>query len=326
MGSVDPLKIAAVQFEMAENDKAANLVVMDDWISKATEAGCHVVSFPELCTAGYHFLTQSPQEQVRAVAESVTDGPTIRHFTQKARETGMAILFGMLEHDDADDRMYNTYVVVHPQDGFIFKHRKIHAFENSCIHGGDALETFNLFGWTCGVLTCYDNNLPENNRVMALKGAELVFAPHQTGGFDIERAGMGRIPLELWQNRHRDPRPMREAIMGPKGYQWIMKWLPSRAYDNSMFTVFTNGVGIDGPEVRTGCSMILDPEGIVKAQTTKAEDDMVVAWCYRDELKNTLGGSHMAARKPSLYSKLTEPIDEHATREVRNLVSNETII
>jgi len=33
-----------------------------------------------------------------------------------------------------------------------------------------------------GVLTCYDNNLCENVRITALKGAEVLLAPHQTGG------------------------------------------------------------------------------------------------------------------------------------------------
>jgi len=113
----------------------------------------------------------------------------------------------------------------------------------SAILQGEKLETFELLGWTCGILTCYDNDLPENTRVLALKGAEIVFAPHQTGGFDIRRAGMGRIPLKPWRRRHVDPAAIRQAIMGPKGYEWIVKWLPSRSHDNNVYTVFANGGG-----------------------------------------------------------------------------------
>ncbi len=322
MTSKEALKIASVQFEMAENDKAANLEKMYHHIDEAHRKGVDVVAFPEMCTLGYHFLTQSSRDTILAIAEPV-DGPLFEAVHKKAKETGMYILYGILE--SGDDVAYNTYVVVGPE-GFIHSYRKVHAFENTYIAQGDSLTTFELCGWRCGILICYDNNLPENARVLALEGAEIIFAPHQTGGFDIEKAGMGRIPLDLWHNRHKNPQAMRQAILGPKGYQWITKWLPCRSYDNNLFYVFSNGVGIDGPEVRVGCNMIVDPEGVILAETTEAEDGMAVAVLPRSARKNTLAGSHVMARRPSLYAKITEPIEEIDTRNVRNLVSNENII
>jgi predicted amidohydrolase len=187
------------------------------------------------------------------------------------------------------------------------------------------LEVFELFGWRMGVLICYDNNLPENPRVLCLKGAELIFAPHQTGAFDMSSRGMGRIPLELWRDRDRDPAALQQAIEGPKGYQWIAKWLPSRPYDNNLFYVFANGVGIDGPEVRVGCSMILDPEGLILAETKKAGDDMIVASLSRAARLRTVAGGHLQARRPSLYAKIVEPVAERDTRSVRNELTGHKI-
>ncbi len=37
-------------------------------------------------------------------------------------------------------------------------------------------------GWRLGVLICYDNNVNENGRITALLGADIILAPHQTGG------------------------------------------------------------------------------------------------------------------------------------------------
>ncbi|MFW6038944.1 MAG: nitrilase-related carbon-nitrogen hydrolase [bacterium] len=320
----DTLKIAAVQFEMAENDKAANLTVMSRFIDRAAAEGCDLIAFPELCTTGYHFLTTLGRDQILPIAEDIHDGPTVRRLHERARAANISILTGMLERDG--DQLFNSYLVITPEDGAIFRHRKLHAFENSAIAQGDEIETFELMGWTMGVLICYDNNLPESNRVLALKGAEVIFAPHQTGGFDIERAGMGRIDPALWHNRHLDPVPMRQAILGPKGYAWITKWLPARSYDNNVYTVFPNGVGIDGPEVRVGCSMIIDPEGIIIAETTDAADAMITAHLNKNARRDSLPASHLAARRPSLYGKITEPVEERSTREVRNLVSGETIV
>lgn len=319
----ETLKVAGVQFEMAENDKEANLATMTTFIERAGDEGCDIVAFPELCTTGYHFLTELDAEHILPIGEDAYTGHTVSVLHERAKAAGIVVMAGLLERDDT--KLFNTYIVITPEDGVVFTHRKVHAFENSAIFQGDRLDVFELFGWKMGVLICYDNNLPENNRVLALKGAEIIFAPHQTGGFDIERAGMGRIPLDLWRNRHTDPVPMRQAILGPKGYEWVVKWLPSRSYDNNVYTIFVNGVGIDGPEVRTGCSMILDPEGIVLTETTEAEDDMITAILSKQGLQNTLAASHMRARRPSLYGKIVEPIEEASTRDIRNRVSGEKI-
>jgi predicted amidohydrolase len=44
-----------------------------------------------------------------------------------------------------------------------------------------------------------------------------------------------------------------------------MRWLPSRAHDNGMFLIFSNGIGPDDDEIRTGNAMILDPYGEIIA-------------------------------------------------------------
>lgn len=319
----NPLTVAAVQFEMAENDKPKNLATMADFIAQAGRKGVDVICFPEMCTTGYHFVTTLSKPEIVAIAENTTTGPTVKFLTSKAREHHIVIIAGILEKDEADV-CYNTAVVIGPE-GRIFQHRKIHAFENSAIIEGRKLETFQLHGWTCGILICYDNNLPENTRVLALQGVELLFAPHQTGGFDIPRAGMGRIALDTWRNRHRDPLPMKYAITGLKGREWLTKWLPCRAYDNNTYVVFANGVGIDGPEVRVGCNMIIDPEGLIVAETTEPENAMIISSLSKEKRINSLPSSHMGARRPSLYGKIVEAVPEVDTRLLRNRVSNEQI-
>ena len=54
-----------------------------------------------------------------------------------------------------------------------------------------------------------------------------------------------------------------------------MRWLPSRAHDNGLFLIFSNGVGVDDDEVRTGNAMILDPYGRILVETCEAGDAMV---------------------------------------------------
>ena len=39
---------------------------------------------------------------------------------------------------------------------------------------------FEIKGWKCGILICYDNNIIENVRATALLGADIIFMPHVT--------------------------------------------------------------------------------------------------------------------------------------------------
>ena len=86
-----------------------------------------------------------------------------------------------------------------------------------------------------------------------------------------------------------------------------MRWLPSRAHDNGIFLVFSNGIGVDDDEVRTGNAMILDPYGRILTETCKADDDMVVADLDASLLEKATGQLWMQARRPALYGELCAP-------------------
>jgi predicted amidohydrolase len=104
------------------------------------------------------------------------------------------------------------------------------------------------------------SNIGENVRVTALKGAEILLAPHQTGGCDSpDPHTMGLVDKKLWENRHADPAAIEAELRGPKGRGWLMRWLPARAHDNGLFLVYSNGVGVDDNEIRTGNAMGVDP-------------------------------------------------------------------
>jgi predicted amidohydrolase len=71
-----------------------------------------------------------------------------------------------------------------------------------------------------------------------------------------------------------------------------------------MFLLFSNGVGIDDDEVRTGNAMILDPYGQVLVETWKAQDDMVMAELKANQLDMCTGRRWIRGRRPELYETL----------------------
>lgn len=311
------LRAAAVQFEHAAGDKSANFAKIESFAARAAERGVRLLAFPECCITGYWFLRNLTRPQLGEIAEPVPAGPSTQRLLSLARRHDMTIGAGLVESDG--DRFYNTYVVALP-DGQVRRHRKIQAFESDFITPGHEYTVFDLPGGVrVGVLICYDNNIIENVRITALAGAQVLLAPHQTGGCNSASPhGMKPIDPQLWHDRHKNPAALRAELVGPKGKGWLLRWLPSRAHDNGLFLLFANGVGYDDGEVRTGNAMILDPYGRTLAETDEPADAMVVADLDLSLIPQSTGRRWLRVRRPELYGPLTVPTgQERTTREIR---------
>ena len=263
------IKIAAAQFQPRDADKPHNLDRIDTLTHQAINQDAQIVSFHECCIPGYTFLQTLSRSQLADIAEPVPHGPSTQHLIKIAQKYNVPLLAGLVESDA--DKLYNTYICVTP-DGFVAKHRKLHAFISPFISSGNSYTVFELCGCKMGILICYDNNLPENVRMTALMGAEIIFMPHVTCGLPSVMPGRGLIDKTLWENRHRDPAPLRQEFLGPKGRQWLMRWLPTRAYENGIYAVYTNPIGIDHDTVKNGNAMIIDPFGEILTESSALED------------------------------------------------------
>ena len=153
-------------------------------------------------------------------------------------------------------------------------------------------------------MICYDNNIIENVRATSLLGADVIFMPHVTMCTPSTRPGAGFIDPTLWDNREKDPTSLRLEFEGMKGRAWLMKWLPARAYDNALYAVFSNPIGMDDDQLKNGCSMIIDPFGDIIAECRKLDDDVVTATLTADKIKNAGGYRYKQARRPELYKDI----------------------
>ena len=225
------IRAGAVQFTHRPSDKAYNLGRIHDLAAEAARGGVRLLAFPEMCITGYWHVIRMDRPEIAALAEHIPDGPSSRALLALARQHGIVIGAGLIEAEG--DRFYNSYVVAEP-DGRHAVHRKLHAFENAHITPGDRFTVYaSSVGCRVGVLTCYDNNLIENVRITALLGADILLAPHQTGGTASKSPhAMGVIDPALWAARDRDPAAIEAEFRGDKGRGWLMRWLPARAHDN----------------------------------------------------------------------------------------------
>lgn len=293
------LKISTAQFENKSGNKEYNLSVIDTLAGKAAADGSDVIAFHECSVTGYTFTGKLTSEELSDVAEPIPGGESTIRLIEMAARHDIAILAGLFEKE-TDGRIYKAYVCVN-KDGLVAKHRKLHPFIHPDIIPGDRFTVFELEGWKCGILICYDNNVVENVRATALLGAQIIFMPHVTMCTPSPRPGAGFVDPALWENRKNDPEALRKEFDGPKGREWLMKWLPARAYDNGVYVVFSNPVGMDDDQLKNGCSMIIDPFGEIIAECRELGDCFTSASVTPDKLTSAGGFRYTMARRPSLY-------------------------
>lgn len=293
---------AVVQFEAVPDQPSANLATVERLAREAVAHGARLVVFPEMCLLGYWHLRRHTAERLHELA-SPADGPLIGRVRALATELDAGIGVGFLE--EAGGELFNSYAVCLPA-GDVHVHRKLHAFEHEAIASGASYTVFDTpWGFRAGVLICWDNNLVENVRITALLGATVLLAPHQTGGTSSRSPhGMKPIPSAIWESRDREA--IQDAFNGPDGRGWLLRWLPARAHDNGLFVLFSNGVGRDDDEVRTGNAMILDPYGRIVAETPVPAESVVVGDLDLDLVPLATGRRWLRGRRPELYGVLTE--------------------
>lgn len=296
------LRVATIQFESKSGDKTYNLKVIDDICRQAAAKGADLITFHECSISGYTFARHLSKEQMLEIAEYIPAGRSVAELTAIAARHNVAIGAGLFERD-GHDKIFKAYVCV-DSTGLLAKFRKLHPFINPYITPGDSYCVFDLKGWKIGILICYDNNVIENVRATKLLGADVILMPHVTMCTPSTRPGAGFVEPKLWENRHNDPTSLREEFEGLKGRKWLMKWLPARAYDNAVYCVFSNAIGMDDDQLKNGRSMIIDPFSDILAECTSLDNDFVVADLQHEKIALAGGSRYLKARRPELYSNI----------------------
>lgn len=137
-----------------------------------------LVVFPEAFMRDFG----KPGSDVSAFAEEM-DGPFVSRLAELAGKHGTTIVAGMFERSEDPARPYNTLAVVGP-GGLRAKYRKIHLYDSfgyresdRLLAGGLEPVLFELNGFKVGLMTCYDLRFPEQARLLAAQGADLLVVP-----------------------------------------------------------------------------------------------------------------------------------------------------
>jgi predicted amidohydrolase len=237
------LRLAMVQMTSVVGDTPGNIRKMQGYLEQAAQAGVDIICFPELSVPGYNAGDTSSPE-----AEPIP-GPSTELLEKAVRRHSMTVLAGFLERGQ-NGVTYNTQVVF-DRTGTLGCYRKTHVptAENGTWSQGSALPVFDHSKVRYGIEICYDSHFPEISTRLAERGADLILLPHASGGAETAEAKRDR---------------------------WL-RYIPARAYDNTVFTAVCNQVGDNGAgRTFVGVTFVCDPLGRVIAESTRSDQEEMV--------------------------------------------------
>jgi predicted amidohydrolase len=160
-------------------NKEANFAKLERYARQAAAQGAQVVAAPEGFLEGYvGNQGHSPgldRAKYFAIGEEI-DGPLMKRVSGLARELKVYLLVGYAER--RKDRMYNSAAIFSP-DGTVAGHySKSHTADDEPFNTkGTEFPVFPTPFGRWGTLICYDRQLPETSRTLALRGAQLILIP-----------------------------------------------------------------------------------------------------------------------------------------------------
>lgn len=264
------MRIGYFQFRPLFGKVSRNLLKVTNAL-RGAEAD--LIVLPELPFTGYLFRDRA---EMAALAEDVSDSPTVAALTALCRERRFHIVTGFTEKNRG--RYYNSALLI-GRDGVIATYRKLHLFneEKQWFSPGDLpLRTYTVQGARIGMMVCFDWAFPEVCRALAVQGAEVVCHPSN-------------------------------LVLGH-----CQEAMRTRCLENGVFAVTANRYGADhrphGEIKFTGRSQITAPGGKLLHSGPAQKDELFVMQIDPKQAHNkkiTAGNDLLGDRRPEYYGELT---------------------
>jgi len=245
------IKVGAVQMRtMPGTSKETKLNHSLDLIERAAKDGCKIVLHGELSTTDYDDLYRYDQKNYLS-AETIP-GPTTDAVGEISKKYKNYVIMPMFEKK-VSGIFFNAAPLIGPEGEVVGNYRKTHlasarVLERLYFRQGERFpvwETeFPPFA-RFGTIICFDRRHPEPARILATRGAEIMFCPTAV----MDYAG------------------------GEKQWETVNI---TRSIDTGLFGVYSNRAGDETEHHYAGKSMIIDPSGEVM-EKAGAEEDIIVS-------------------------------------------------
>jgi N-carbamoylputrescine amidase len=257
------ITIGLIQMSCGEDIKE-NYDKAIDGIKRAASQGANIVCTQELFQSRY--FCQVEDSSLFSLAERIDgNNPTVQQLSELASESRIVVIASLFERR-APGLYHNTAVVIDADGSYLGKYRKMHIpddpfyYEKFYFTPGDlGYRVFRTEYADIGVLICWDQWFPEAARLLAMKGAEIVFIPTAIGHTPLETEAEGTEYHNAWQIVQR-----------------------GHAVANAYYLACVNRVGFEeNPEGKGGIdfwgqSFIADPHGKVVKKAPEDREEILV--------------------------------------------------
>jgi len=299
------VKVGAAQLgPIQKADSRADVVGrMTVLLNQAGIAGCDLVVYPELALTTF-FPRWYHEDRAEADIWFETEMPNaaVQPLFDRAKELGIAMSFGYAELTPEGDH-FNTSILTDKEGNIVGKYRKTHLpghveFDPDRGHqhlekryflpGDTGFKVWKNLDGIMGMCICNDRRWPETYRVMGLQGVEMITLGFNTPSVNSQKPDEGH-----------EERVFHHRLV-----------LQSGAYQNSTWVVAVAKAGIEDGFPMFGCSLIVDPDGKIVAETKTEDDELIVHDCDLDACN---------FGKETIFA-----FDRHRRIEHYELISNQT--
>jgi N-carbamoylputrescine amidase len=282
-----PLVVAAAQTgPVSAPAETAVVEAAHTMLDEAARRGVQLLTFSELFLAPF-FPNRLEEAFTRYFMRE--DHAVLAGLREKSRAHRIALVLPFAERAAAG--YFNSALLIDETGTLVGRYRKTHipayfpneqaggtgSYEKFYFTPGDALPVVTLAGARVGVQICNDRLYPEASRALALAGAEIVAMPicYSTYSDPAHRTSIWEVPLR------------------------------ARAYENGVFVLAANRVGIEGPRHHLGRSMVVDPRGTIVAEAGTQEAQLLTATIDLDDVTAARAKfPWWRDRRPDLYGPL----------------------
>ena len=189
------VRVGAVQMISNHGEAEENIQKALDNCDRAARRGVRILCLPECASTGFDWILN--KNGTSRIHTEQVPGPMVKRFEEKARDTGMYIIMGLVERPRNSKKLYNTAFLVGPDEGYLGRQRKI--FAEDVFENGREVNVFETAYGKIGIFICADMRSPEISRLLVLKGARILFQPtnyFHPDGIDIRRRYMGKCTAQ----------------------------------------------------------------------------------------------------------------------------------
>lgn len=163
------MKIAVFQGPVALGDLERNVQTTLAALEEAQAAGAEILAMPETFLQGYF----KSAEQARTHSLSL-DSSAFQALLQRFKPYDTTLLVGLNEL--RGEKLYNTVAVI--ERGRLVGRYSKNFLVFNYFERGHEFPVFEKRGVKYGVVICADSSYIEPSRILAMKGAQIIFAPH----------------------------------------------------------------------------------------------------------------------------------------------------